>query len=60
MEAYLMSLGAAVWISILVYYDSYGSPPTDANGKKLYVNHVKAKNVILFGLSQSELVKVIL
>ena len=30
----------------------------DANGKTLYGNNVKSNNSILFGLSQSKLVKV--
>lgn len=55
METYLISLGVDVHSFILVDYDV---PPTDANGKLLYGNNVKAKNAILFGLNQFELVKV--
>ena len=53
-----MSLGVDVWSSVLVDYDVPDVPPIDVDGKKLYGNNVKAKNAILFGLSQSELVKV--
>eukprot|EP00253_Pinus_taeda_P001846 PITA_01846 len=58
MGAYLMSLGVDVWTSVLVDYNVRDIPPTDGDGKTLYGNNVKAKNSILFGLSQSELVKV--
>lgn len=59
MESYLMSIGVDVWSYVLVDYDVPDVPATDAYGKKLYVNNAKAKNYILFGLSQYELVKVL-
>jgi len=58
MEYYLMSLGVNVWSSILVDYDVPDVPPTNADGKNMYGNNDKYKNSILFGLIQSELIKV--
>ena len=52
MEAYLMSLRVDVWTLVLVDYNVPVIPPTNAYGKKKYGNNVRAKNVILFGLSQ--------
>jgi len=57
MEAYLMSLGVDVWTSVLVDYNVPDIPPTDADDKKIYGNNANAKNSILFGLSQSQLIK---
>ena len=59
MESYLMSLGVDVWSFVLVYYDVPHVPPTDIDGKKLYENNPKSENSIIFGLSQSELIKVL-
>ena len=55
MEVYLMSLGVDVWTLVLVYYNVPNIPPTDADGKKLYGNNVKAKNVIIFVLFNKKL-----
>ena len=52
MEAYIMSLRVDVWTLVLVDYNVLDIPPTNADGKKLYGNNAKAKNFILFGLSQ--------
>lgn len=43
---------------MLVDYDVLDVPPIDADNKKVHGNNVKTKNVILFGLIYSELVKV--
>lgn len=57
MEEYIMSLGVDFWTSVVVDYNLPGIPPIVADGKKLYGNNAKANNFILFGLSQSKLVK---
>jgi len=53
-----MSLGVYVWSSVLVEYVVPDVPLIDFDGKKVYGNNTKDKNSILFGLSQSRLVKV--
>ena len=58
MEAYLMSLGVDVQISVLVEYAAPITPPIDPDGMKNQENNENAKNSIAFGLNQSKLVKV--
>ena len=44
---------------MLVDYVVLTTPPTNANGKTVYVNNDKARNSILYGISQYKLVKFI-
>ncbi|KAJ8645013.1 hypothetical protein MRB53_006761 [Persea americana] len=57
MQAYLCSLGLDVWNSVKKGYKG-SNDPTDATDKKLFENDSKARNVLMCGLSYSELVKV--
>lgn len=57
MDAYLTYVGVDVWSTVLVIYDVLDVPPTHANSKNIYGNNAKDKSVILFGLSQFDLVK---
>lgn len=47
-----MSLRVDVWTSVQVNYNVPGIPPTNADGKKLYLCNGKGKHAILVGLSQ--------
>lgn len=58
MESYLSSLGFDVWMSAVNGYIMPTTPLTDLADKREYENNAKAKNAILCGLSNTELVKV--
>lgn len=54
----MIPLGADVWIFV-VYGDKFlAAPLTNSYEKKAFVNTTKAMNLILFGLVDSEFVKV--
>lgn len=57
MQTYISSLGFDVWMSVKNGYTFPSVPPTDRDAKKGYENNVKAKHVILSGLSNNEFVK---
>ena len=57
MESYLIYVGIDVFSFVLVYYDVCDVPPTHVDSKKVSGNNAKSKNAILFGLIESELIK---
>ena len=44
-----MSLGVDVWTLVQVNYNVPGIPPTNVDGKKLYLSNGKAKHAIFAG-----------
>ena len=58
METYISSLGMDVWDAVKNGYTTPVVPPTDAAGKKEFLDDAKAKNALMCGLVDSELVKV--
>ena len=55
---YLSALGYEIWEAIENGYTTPSTPITDAAKKKAYENNSKAKNAIMCGLVDRELVKV--
>lgn len=53
-----MSLGVDVFSIVVIGYTIPGILPLDLDGKKIFQNNAKAKNVIIATLSESELIKV--
>lgn len=58
MQAYLCSLGYDVWQCVEHGYTMPSTPLEDATSKKLFENDSRAKNALMCGLSNSELVKI--
>jgi len=58
MQTYLSALGYEIWAAIENGYTGPFMPIIDAVEKKAYENNSKAKNAIMFGLVDRELVKV--
>lgn len=52
-----MSLDVDVYSTVVFGYVVPNTLPTDADEKKVYMNNAKAKNSILVGFSQNELIK---
>lgn len=47
-----------IWEVVDVGYTTPSTPPTDAMGKKLYESDSKKKNTFIYGLVDSDLVKI--
>ena len=58
MQTYLSALGFEIWEATKNGYTAPSTPITDAAKKKAYENNSKAKNSIMWGLENRELVKV--
>jgi len=58
MQTYLSALGYEIWEAIKNGYIAPSTSITYATAKKAYENNSKAKNAIICGLVDSELVKV--
>lgn len=58
MNTYIMSLGIDIWLSVENGYQVSKTLPIDLNGKENYLNNAKTNNVMLFGLTYTEIFKV--
>jgi len=58
MHTYLSALGYDIWEAVENGYTTPFTPITDAADKKAYGNNSKAKNVIMCGLVDSDLLRV--
>lgn len=58
-QTYLSALRYDIWESVKSGYITPNTPPIDPTEKKLYENDARAKNAIMCGLVNSELVKII-
>jgi len=58
MQTYLNALSYDIWEAIENGYTTPPTPPIDTTKKKLCEYHSKAKNAIMYGMVDSELVKI--
>jgi len=58
MKTYLSALGYEIWEATKNGYTTPSTPITDTVGNKAYENKSKAKNAIMCGLVDKELVRV--
>lgn len=58
MQTYLSALIYDICESVKSMYITSNTPPTDPTKKKLYENDTRAKNAIMCGLVENELVKI--
>lgn len=52
MKTYLMSLGFEIWKFAVDGHKAPTSPPSNQNGKKIYVNNAKSMDAVFYGLSK--------